>query len=214
MTRLRRPPGYPRQLECDLTLADGRRVHVRPVVPDDAAALRAAVEQADAATLRGRFLGGRPPRDEESIRRLVELDYVTRLAVAAFSDGTGVAIARYEGSAGSDVAEIAVAVDNGWRHVGLATGLIRLLARAALARGIHKFTATYFATNVDVRDLVTDSGLPHLPIANGSVVEDVIALTPDGSVGADDREDGLRGGNGNGAGKVPSPRDGTATPTP
>ncbi len=198
MARLRRPPGYPCELECELELADGRRVTVRPVVPGDAAELRAAIEHADAETLRGRFLGGRPPRNDDNIRHLVEIDYVTRLAIAAFSHGAGVAIARYEGSEGSDVAEIAVAVDNAWRHVGLATGLVRLLARAARDRGIRKFSATYFATNVDVLDLVAESGLPHLPVVNGGIVEEVIGLAPDEPVDAGDVDEGLGGGNGNG----------------
>jgi GNAT superfamily N-acetyltransferase len=202
MVRLRRPPGYPRELERDITLTDGRRLHVRPVVPGDAKELLHAIQTADADTLRARFLGGRPPTDVDSLRHLVELDYRTRLALAAFDHGVGVAIARYEGAEGSDVAEVAVAVQVGWRHAGLATQLVRLLAEAALARGITKFTATYFATNVDVHDLVAESGMPHLPERDHGVVEEVIALNADETLEAADREEGL--GNGHG---VPAQRE-------
>jgi len=55
------PPGYPRAYERELTLSDGRRVFIRPIVPSDAPQLASAIQAADPETLRRRFLGG-PPR--------------------------------------------------------------------------------------------------------------------------------------------------------
>jgi GNAT superfamily N-acetyltransferase len=171
------PRGYPSELECVLAVADRRKVYVRPIVPADKDALREAVTHADPETLRARFLGGRPPADDRALDYLTVLDYVHRLALVAFDPkGRGVAIARYEGAAGSDVAEVAVAVDPAWRRVRLATGLLQLLASAAIERGITAFTASYYADNVDVHDLVTRSGLPHRQAAAGAVVVDIIEL--------------------------------------
>lgn len=89
-----RPAGYPREYERDLLLADGRRVHVRPVVPADLRALPDAIERADPETIRRRFLDGGPPRSPAALRRLVAVDYRSRFALAAFDqDGQGVGTA-------------------------------------------------------------------------------------------------------------------------
>jgi hypothetical protein len=114
-----RPPGYRAELEGEVELADGRRAWIRPIVPADAPALRTAIETADDRTIRDRFLGGRPILTDAVLHRLTRVDYDRRLALVAFGpDGTGTGLARYEGRAGRDDAEVAVVVAPGWRHVG------------------------------------------------------------------------------------------------
>lgn len=155
------PQGYPADLESEFTLQDGRDVVLRPILPSDIHELRRAVERADPETLRRRFLGGRPPRTDQEFTRLVHVDYDRRLAVVALTrDGEGVGIARYEAQADTDTAEVAVAVDPDWRHVGLATALLRLLAAAAITNGIHEFSAEFFADNRDVAGLLAEAGEP------------------------------------------------------
>lgn len=169
--------GYPAGLEADIRLADGRRVHVRPILPSDAPALREAIEQADEETIRLRFLGGRPPLTPALLRHLTEVDYDRRLALVAFDpSGRGVGIARYEGREGSAEAEIAVAVAPEWRGVGLATRLLALLGHAAIVRGVERFTASYYSENRAVSELIEEADLPTRTAASGSVVEDSIDL--------------------------------------
>jgi hypothetical protein len=161
-----------------LLLRDGRLVTVRPITPQDLPALRDAIEHADAETLRMRFLGGRPPRDEASLHHLVEVDYSTRVALVALDESShGVGIARYEGSPGSDIAEVAVTVAPGWRRLGLGTGLLVLLSQVAVQHGIRQFTATYLAENREVAGLVARSGLPHTSSVSAGVVEVQIDLS-------------------------------------
>ncbi len=183
-----RPDGYPRELERRITLADGRRVFIRPVVPGDANALVHAVRTADPATLRARFLGGAPPTDRATIIHLVTLDYVDRLALAAFGDGRGVGLARYEAIRNSNgtptgSADVAVVVDPVWRRVGLASALLRLLAEAAAARGITRFVATYYATNADVAAIIAETGLVHWSHVQAGLVNNELPLPhgPDGT---------------------------------
>ena len=171
------PGGYPSELEQQVTLADGREVFVRPIVPADLDALREAIANADPQTIHDRFLGGRPPTDEQSLRHLTTVDYVRRLAIVAFDRrGHGVAIARYEGAANTDHAEVAVVVDPAWRRIGLASALLRMLADAARERGIARFSATSYADNIDVHDILSRSGLPHRRIGTGAVVDDIVDL--------------------------------------
>mgnify|MGYP000093588275 CR=1 FL=1 len=146
------PRGYPSGLSKDVTLLDGRHALLRPIRPDDGLALRRAVAHSDPTTLRRRFLGGRPPRSDQEFERLVCVDYNRRMAVVALGpDGPGVGIA-----------EVAVAVDPAWRHVGLATALVQLLAAAAVGNGLRHFTAEFFADNRDVTDIIAEAGAPYV----------------------------------------------------
>ncbi len=168
-------PGYPRELEHHEVLADGRRVFVRPIRPSDEAELRRNLATADEETLHARFLGS-PPHDDASIRRLVEVDYTSRLALVALApDGTGVGVARYEGQPGSSSAEVAVAVHADWRRVGLGSLLLRRLGRAALPRGITRFTALTLAENRPALSVLRRSGLAFTLEIHGGT-SDIIML--------------------------------------
>jgi GNAT superfamily N-acetyltransferase len=175
------PPGYPSWLARDVALLDGRRVFLRPVLPTDVDELRRAIGEADPETVRSRFLGGRPPTSDHEIARLVDVDYNRRLAVVALlPDGRGVGIARYEAGAEADIAEVAVVVDPQWRHVGLATALVRLLTAGAVRNGIHRFSADFFDANLDVRDLFVDTGLSYqTTAATSGVVTAEVTLPTD-----------------------------------
>jgi GNAT superfamily N-acetyltransferase len=174
------PEGYPREYEHRLRLLDGRRVFLRPILPTDAAELERAVAAADPETLRRRFLGGSPPRTPEEFEHLVRVDYRRRSAIVALAeDGHGVGIARYEALGDTDTAEIAVAVDPDWRHVGLATALLQQLAASAIANGIHRFAAEFFADNLDVTDLLEEAEAPYRNVAEDAGVVSVELALPE-----------------------------------
>jgi GNAT superfamily N-acetyltransferase len=174
--RLHVPPGYSHGYERETTLDDGRVVHLRPIVPDDVDELRNAILEADAQTLHDRFLGGRVPSTDDEFQQLVALSQSHR----------GVGIARYEAAPGSTRAEVAVAVDPGWRRVGLATVLLQLLGEAAIDHGIDTFAVTFVVDNVDVSSILRES---HLPVAlhqAGGVVDAEV------DIGAAEKELGLQ----------------------
>lgn len=175
--RAGRPAGYPADYERDVVLSDGRTVHLRPVVPTDVGELAAGIARADADTLRRRFLGGAPPTSPLTLLRLVTVDYVRRFAVAAFTpEGTGVGIARYEGERTWPAVEVAVAVDPGWRSIGLARELLRDVARRAVEQGAQSLTADFYSDNRRVLDLLAEAGLPERRVADRGVIQDVITL--------------------------------------
>lgn len=174
------PEGYPSSLELRTRLLDGRKAFVRPILPTDAEELQRAVQEADPETLRRRFLGGSPPHTPEEFEHLVCVDYRRRLAVVALAeDGHGVGIARYEALGDTDTAEIAVAIDPAWRHIGLATTLLRQLATGAIANGIHRFSAEFFADNLDVTDLLQESEQPYRHLTEDAGVVTVELALPD-----------------------------------
>jgi GNAT superfamily N-acetyltransferase len=172
-----RPPRYPAEFERTIHLPDGRTVAVRPIVPGDAAELATALATADPVTLRRRFLGAAPRVTPALLSRLTVVDYVRRFALVAFDPdaGRGVAVARYEWLA-EGVAEVAVVVDPAWRRLGLATALIELLAEAALARGIHEFSASYLAENRPVEALLAHVGRAGKQLIKQGIAEVAVAF--------------------------------------
>jgi GNAT superfamily N-acetyltransferase len=156
-------------------------VLIRPVLPGDAPELADAILTADADTLRSRFLGAAPRVTQALLDHLTVVDYVHRFVLVAIDPATsrGVAIARYE-PAGEGTVELAVVVRPEWRRAGLATAMIMLLAKVAVAHGIHTFTAAYLAGNRPVAALVDDAGgLGHQVIRQG-IAEFSLALDRQG----------------------------------
>jgi len=164
------PATYPSNYEAVVGLADGRRVEIRPILPSDAPELAEAIRTADPDTLRSRFLGGPPPLTDAVLGGLTRIDYVSRFALVARNQGRGVAVARYaavtQSGHGSAVAEVAVAVAPDWRGVGLATALIKMLARRARECDVTEFTALFLAENRPVTELAHE-GHAHVVIAEG-----------------------------------------------
>jgi GNAT superfamily N-acetyltransferase len=149
--------------------------------------LAEAVRQADTDTLYDRFFNPTVRLDRERLRHLTELDYVHRFAIAAFADGEGVAIARYE-PAGKDLAEVAVVVTPEWRRVGLATALFALLETAAIERGIHQLEALYLAENHAIERVLEKRGFGDVEIESGVArVTKAIGLPPLVTIGAKKR---------------------------
>lgn len=171
------PPGYPRGLEEHIRLKDGRSVFIRAVVPGGAPELAFELEAADPQTLYHRFFRPSIRVDAELLTHLTVLDYDRRMALAAFGE-SGVAIARYEGTPDSDIAEVAVAVKPEWRRVGLATILLFRLQQAAHARGIRRLRADFLADNEAARALIARAGFgtPEYELGVGSVENDLTEL--------------------------------------
>jgi len=171
--------GYPDEEEDVVVLGDGRSVRLRPVVPGDLAELQSAIARADQETLRRRFLGGAAPRTQAALRRLVEVDYRHRYALAAFDDdGRGVGIARYEGERTWPTVDVAVAVDPAWRGAGLATELVRRVVQRAVCMGATDLSVDFYSDNVRVHQLVAAAHLPERRSVDHGVVTDAVDLRP------------------------------------
>jgi RimJ/RimL family protein N-acetyltransferase len=177
---VRVPPGYPREYERVLRLSDGRTASIRPIVPEDRDQLEHAIRTADPDTMHRRFLGSPPRITPALLTRLCTVDYRKRFALVAVDPrtGDGIAVARYEMTDPS-TAEVAIAVDPGWRRVGLATALIEMLAEAALDRGIHTFSAYYLAENRPVTALLHLAGSERRQTIREGFAEAAVALDHD-----------------------------------
>lgn len=144
-------PALPLALLRPLVLDDGRRVIVRPLLPQDAAAEQAFVAALSAASRYRRFHVGLRQLPPSALERLVRIDHREHVAIVAHEAGDDdepviVADARYVKS-GPAAAEFAIAVADGWQRAGLGRRLLGLLARHAARRGIGTLHGDVLADN-------------------------------------------------------------------
>lgn len=144
-TRL--PLGLLRPLRLD----DGRRVIVRPLLPQDAAAEQAFVTALSAASRYRRFHVGLRQLPPSALERLVRIDHRQHVAIVAHEAGDDdepviVADARYV-KTGPAAAEFAIAVADGWQRAGLGRRLLGLLARHAARHGVTVLHGDVLADN-------------------------------------------------------------------
>jgi GNAT superfamily N-acetyltransferase len=116
----------------------------------------------------------------ELLDYLTTVDYTSRLALVAVEPASqrGVAIARYEPAGQDGTADVAIAVTPGWRDVGLAGELLRMLSQAASERGIHTFTGTFFADNRPVTALISEADEPATQLTSRGITEFSAPLPP------------------------------------
>ena len=139
-------------------LKDGRAVTIRQLDGHDAKALVAALRRADQVDLRRRFLGV-PPPTSFLVDQLRAADGVHDLVLGAFDNaGRLVGVAQFDRSDDKPTAEVAIEVAKEWQHDGLGIALLTRLVELARDRGIHEFTATYFADNIPILRLLHDVG--------------------------------------------------------
>jgi GNAT superfamily N-acetyltransferase len=134
-----------------LALENGERLLVRPIRPDDAAMVEAGFEKLDPESRRLRFFSPMPRLSPSLLRWMVNVDHRDHEALVAVLDGEPdhlVSVARYVRLKDRPTdAEVAVTVCQHRRRQGVATALLRLLRRAALANGIERFTGSVLPEN-------------------------------------------------------------------
>ena len=142
---------YPSMLIDRVTLADGRVVTVRPVLPQDADAEQAFVSRLSPHSRRLRFHGAVNRLPDSLLQAMTAIDYQHHLALIAESiddDGSArlVGDARYVvDDAGG--AEFAVAVADDWQQIGLGSAMLKRLGRHARRQGLKHLEGAVLAGN-------------------------------------------------------------------
>jgi GNAT superfamily N-acetyltransferase len=151
------------RLSRTLTLRDGTRVLVRPIVPDDKQALVEGMRRLSPESRYLRFMSPVAQLSDAQLAYLTEVDYHEHFAYVAFAvddpEQPGIAVARYVRLPDDPtIAEPAVAVVDEYHRRGLGSLLLILLAARAAAAGVTSFRAYVLIDNRPMRDLLTRFG--------------------------------------------------------
>lgn len=142
---------YPTQLIDRYLLPDGRRVTLRPVLPQDAELERTMVRDLSREARYHRFFNPIHELSPQWLALLTQIDYQHHVALVAetFEEGIAhiVGEARYVVDEAGQKAEFAVVVADGWRGQGIATRLLDSLAEHARAAGLQRLVGEVLATN-------------------------------------------------------------------
>jgi GNAT superfamily N-acetyltransferase len=163
-----------------MTLADGARLRVRPIVPADREPLADAFDRLSDRSRRQRFLAPKPRLSARELDYLTDVDHVSHEALVAIDETSGdiVGVGRYAtGSAGGAAADMALVVVDAWQRRGIGHGLAVRLVERARANGITRLTGTALADNLRVRSLLDRLGFRVRSVSAG-VVEVELDVPP------------------------------------
>ncbi len=144
-------------------LRDGTAVPVRPIRPDDAAALQRFHSRLGEQTIYRRFFAAVPQLSDLLAAYFTHLDAQDREALVALDPDAPaeiIAVVRFDRTPGTDRAEYAAVVADAWQHRGLGLALTRALLEVARARGIAHFDAYVLPENHPMLALFGRLGLP------------------------------------------------------
>jgi GNAT superfamily N-acetyltransferase len=150
---LARAAAYGRGAAVDgerVTLRDGSRIVVRPVVPEDRGLFLEGWQRFGETSRQRRFMGVKQRLTLDDLAFFTELDHDDHEALGALdaSTGDGLGVARYiRDPRRPDVAEAAVSVIDAWQGKGLGGALLQRLAARAREHGIRHFSAELMADN-------------------------------------------------------------------
>lgn len=167
-----------------VTLADGGRILVRPLLPSDRDELAQRYLELSPAARRLRFFNAPDHLTDRLLDYLMDVEGPDRGALAAQAiddEGRpGVGLARYVRSRDDPLcAEAAVTVLDAYQNRGIATVLLRRLADEAREHGITTFTASVMWENRQLLDGLRAFGAEVAPSEPGVALVKIALPHPD-----------------------------------
>jgi acetyltransferase len=142
---------YPTQLIDSWRLADGRRIVVRPVLPQDSELEQALVRALSPTARYQRFFSPIRELPAEWLVQLTQIDYDRHVALIAETFDSGVASAvaeaRYVVDASRRSSEFAIVVAEAWQRHGIARRLLCSLIGHASTAGLVSMFGDVLASN-------------------------------------------------------------------
>jgi acyl-CoA synthetase (NDP forming)/RimJ/RimL family protein N-acetyltransferase len=185
----RDPPGYPREWEADVLLADGGVAHLRPIRPSDADRLVAFYERVSPESKYLRFFAAYPRLSNRDVKLFTEVDYVDRVAFIVTLGEDMIAVGRYD-RIENDHAEVSFLIEDAHQGRGIAQLLLEHLAQGARERGITRFVAEVLPENRRMAKVFADAGYRvSKGIEDGVLTVEFPILPTDTSVGVMERRE-------------------------
>jgi len=125
--------------ECTTMDVGERSLTVREITINDIERLRRMFNRLSPDSVYRRFFSPIHEPSRTALLWLTSVDHGTREALVALDGDEIVAVARYDGRADRNTAEIAVTVEDDWQHRGVGQRLTKRLAKRAIDHGIESF---------------------------------------------------------------------------
>jgi acetate---CoA ligase (ADP-forming) len=150
---------YPKEWTFDVVLKDGGVGRLRPIGPDDSAALDDLMTRMGRDSIYQRFLRVKEELSEEELDYFTHVDYDDRMAFVVFGDEKMLGVGRYDRVEGEPhVAEVAFAVADAHQGRGVGSQLLQHLTMYARTKGITAFRAFVLAENHAMIRVFRDAG--------------------------------------------------------
>jgi acetyltransferase len=153
---------YPRQLVSQWQTADGRRVTIRPIRPEDARIEQDFIRRLSPQSKYFRFMQALHELTPDMLIRFTQIDYDREMALIGVYDADGeeqeVGVARYVTNPDGHSCEFAIVIQDEWHHQGLAFELMTRLMAVARNRGLEEMMGEVLANNREMLKLAEKLG--------------------------------------------------------
>jgi acetyltransferase len=155
---------YPTHLERSHTLADGRRVLIRPIRAADEPGERVFFDHLSGETKSLRFMKFVASLNEKMIQFFTHIDYDRHMAFVCEHEGRLVGEARYVANPDGRSCEFGVVIADDWHKSGIAGLLMQALIEAARERGFETMEGLVLRTNRSMLKFVGALGFEREPV--------------------------------------------------
>ncbi|MFL6273600.1 MAG: GNAT family N-acetyltransferase [Blastocatellia bacterium] len=169
---------YPARYESDTLLRDGSTLRLRPIRPDDVAALIEFHLRLSPRSVYFRFFSPLPELTREKAVELCTVDYNDTFALVGEHAGRIVAVARYyRDHEADDRAEVAFLTEDALQGRGIATRMLERLAVIARENRIKTFEAYVLGDNRKMMDVFLNTGFQVARRLDGGVFYVTFSIT-------------------------------------
>ena len=167
---------YPVEWEHTKDLKCGKTVLIRPLRPEDQAALKKFFMQVSPEDLRLRFFAPVKEFSHTFLARLVQLDYARAMAFAAIDPETGdiMGVVRLHSNPDHTEGEYAIMVQSNLKGMGLGWVLMKLIIRYAQADGIKTITGEVLRENTNMLEMCRHLGFQVKRSPDDDALADVV----------------------------------------
>jgi GNAT superfamily N-acetyltransferase len=136
-------------------VGEGRELLIRPISPEDKAALAAAFDRLSPESRYRRFFAPLERLSARDLAYLTEVDHHDHEAMVALEPGGEqiVGVARYVRDEDPAEAEVAVVVADPWQSLGVGSALLERLVERAREEDIRQFIAIVLSDNAEALEM-------------------------------------------------------------
>jgi acetyltransferase len=142
---------YPEEDESHMRSADGQKIFIRPVKPEDAPLFTALFKKLTPTTIYYRFFGILKELKPEMLARFTQIDYDREIALVALDEETQtdnmLGVARIIGDPDGKTGEFSVLVGDPWQGKGIGSRLLEKCLVIAEKQGFKTVHGIVLAEN-------------------------------------------------------------------